>query len=132
MTHICGPATSAVDNGELVREFISRFATRDVDQVAALMHPNIRFEAYGDAAVVGRDQVAAVWRGVFRAMAAVEFSTLLLVADGDLVMAEQIHGLALPGRSMARIRNMAVYRIEDGLIAEWRDYTNPEYARTLM
>jgi limonene-1,2-epoxide hydrolase len=28
--------------------------------------------------------------------------------------------------------NMAVYEIRAGKIAAWRDYTNPQYAQTLL
>lgn len=55
-----------------------------------------------------------------------------LAVNGDVVIAEQIHGLALTGRRLAPIKNMAVYRLRNGRIIEWRDYTNAEYARGLM
>jgi limonene-1,2-epoxide hydrolase len=48
------------------------------------------------------------------------------------VIAEQVHGLALPGGALAPIKNMAVYEIRDGQIAAWRDYTNPNHARALL
>ena len=48
------------------------------------------------------------------------------------MIAEQIHGLALPGRAMAEIRNMAVYEMRAGHIAAWRDYTNPQQASALL
>jgi limonene-1,2-epoxide hydrolase len=33
---------------------------------------------------------------------------------------------------VAPIKNLAVYEIRDGKIAEWRDYTNPQKARQLL
>ena len=62
----------------------------------------------------------------------VEFSTIHQAVNGDVVLEEQIHGLALPGRPLAPIKNVAVYRVVDGLITEWRDYTNPQFAQTLL
>ncbi|WP_405864793.1 ester cyclase [Streptomyces sp. NBC_01515] len=50
----------------------------------------------------------------------------------NLVIEEQVHGLALSGRKLASIKNMAVYRLRDGRIVEWRDYSNSAYARTLL
>ena len=52
--------------------------------------------------------------------------------NGDLVIAEQVHGLALPGCALAAIKNTAVYEMRDGQIAAWRDYTNPNHARALL
>jgi limonene-1,2-epoxide hydrolase len=120
------------ENGEVVSEFVSRFAAKDADQLVPYLHPDVVFEAYGDTPVKGREGVVALWRAVFGQMGAVDFSTLHQAVDGEMVLAEQIHGLALPGRKMADIRNVAVYRVRDGLIVEWRDYTNPGFARTLM
>jgi limonene-1,2-epoxide hydrolase len=62
----------------------------------------------------------------------VRFETVHQAVDGDVVLAEQIHHLGLPGGPVAPIMNLAVYEIRDGLIAAWRDYTNPEYARRLL
>lgn len=122
----------AENNGEIVEEFLSLFAKRDTDQLAPYLHPDVVFEAYGDSPLKGRDAVLALWQGVFRAMGEVRFSTIHQATDGDIVIAEQIHGLGLPGRPLADIRNMAVYRLRDGRIVEWRDYTNPQYAQTLL
>jgi limonene-1,2-epoxide hydrolase len=120
------------DNGRVVRDFVSVFETKDAARLAPFLHPDIEFQAYGDALIHGREAVVQLWGGVFDAMDEVAFSTIHQAVDGETVLAEQVHGLALPGRQLAEIRNMAVYRLRDGLIVEWRDYTNPEYARTLM
>lgn len=122
----------ADSNGEIIEEFVSLFARKDAAQLAPYLHPDVVFEAYGDTPLKGRDNVLALWRGVFGAMGEVSFSTIHQATDGDIVVAEQIHGLGLPGRALADIRNMAVYRLQDGQIVEWRDYTNPQYAQTLL
>jgi limonene-1,2-epoxide hydrolase len=62
----------------------------------------------------------------------VEFETVHQAVNGDVVIAEEVHGLALPGGPLAPIMNMAVYEIRNGTIAAWRDYSNPDYARTLL
>ena len=119
-------------NCEIVAEFVALFSQKDADLLAPYMHPDVEFQSYGDSAVRGRDQVLAVWRSVFAQMEQVAFTTLNQAVNGDLVLEEQIHGPGLPGRHLAEIKNMAVYRLRDGQIIEWRDYTNPEYARTLL
>ncbi|TYB54573.1 nuclear transport factor 2 family protein [Nonomuraea sp. PA05] len=123
---------TTIDNGAVVKEFVSLFATMNATRLTPYLDPDIVFENYGDREIRGRDQVISMWAGVFSAMERVEFTTLHQAVNGDVVIAEQIHGLALPGRPLAPIRNMAVYRLRDGRIVEWRDYTNAAYARTLM
>ncbi|MDX6264873.1 MAG: limonene,2-epoxide hydrolase, partial [Kribbellaceae bacterium] len=62
----------------------------------------------------------------------IQFSTVHQAVNDDVVIAEQVHGLGLPGRKVAPVMNMAIYEIRDGLIAAWRDYTNPVYATALL
>jgi len=73
-----------------------------------------------------------VWKGVLANFEQVEFSTVHQAVNGDVVIAEQVHGLGLPGRKVAPVMNMAIYEIRDGLIVAWRDYTNPVYASQLV
>jgi limonene-1,2-epoxide hydrolase len=58
------------------------------------------------------------------AVGGVRFETLNQAVNGDLVIAGQAHGLALPGKPLAPVRNLAVYEIREGKIAAWRDYAN--------
>ncbi|WP_127502064.1 nuclear transport factor 2 family protein [Actinoplanes solisilvae] len=120
------------DNDTLVREFTSAFNTKDAAKLGAFLHPDVVFQNYGDAEVHGRDAVVQVWTGVFKTFAQVEFSTVNQAVNGDVVLAEQVHGLALPGGKLAPIMNLAVYEIKDGKIAAWRDYGNPQYALQLL
>ncbi|WP_037858952.1 nuclear transport factor 2 family protein [Streptomyces sp. NRRL S-340] len=124
--------SSTPDNGTVIREFLAAFALRDASKLAPYFHEDIVFENYGDPVIKGRDRLVRMWAGVLANMERVEFTTLNQAVNGDIVIEEQVHGLALPGRPLAPIKNMAVYRLRDGLIVEWRDYTNSEYARTLM
>ncbi|MCO1594550.1 nuclear transport factor 2 family protein [Micromonospora sp. RHAY321] len=119
-------------NDSLVREFVEAFNTRDAERLAPYLHPEIVFQAYGDKQVRGREAVLQLWRGVFGTFAQVQFATVHQAVDGDVVIAEQVHGLGLPGRPVAPVMNMAIYEIRDGKIAAWRDYTNPEYASKLV
>ena len=123
---------NATGNETLIRDFVAAFSTRDANRLAPYLHPDIVFESYGDGEVRGRDAVVGLWRGVFANFAQVKFETVHQAANGDVVIAEQIHGLALPGGKLAPIRNMAVYEIRDGRIAAWRDYSNPVYGMELL
>ena len=126
------PSEREARNDTLIREFVDTFAQKDPSLLGAYFTEDIVFEGYGDPEIHGREAVVHLWANVFRNFADVKFETLHQAVNGDVVIAEQIHGLALPGGSLAPIRNLAVYEIRDGLIAAWRDYTNPEKARQLL
>jgi limonene-1,2-epoxide hydrolase len=120
------------NNDTLVREFVEAFNTKNADNLAPYLHPDLVFENYGESPVRGRDAVLQVWKGVFSNFAEVRFETVNQAVNGDVVLAEQVHGLALPGGKLAPIMNLAVYEIRDGRIAAWRDYGNPAYAMELL
>ncbi|GAA0463832.1 hypothetical protein Ade02nite_30640 [Paractinoplanes deccanensis] len=122
----------ATDNDTLAREFVEAFNSKDAGKVGEFLHPDVVFQNYGDPEVKGRDAVVSLWRGVFRNFSQVQFEVVHQAVNGDVVLAEQVHGLALPGGRLAPIMNLAVYEIRDGKIAAWRDYTNPQQAAKLL
>ncbi|MFI0467139.1 nuclear transport factor 2 family protein [Saccharopolyspora sp. 5N102] len=122
----------AEDNDTLVRRFLAAFNTKNADELAPYLHPEVVFLNYGDDEIHGREGVVNLWKAVFENFDRVEFETVHQAVNGDVVIAEQIHGLALPGGPLAPVMNMAVYEIEDGRIIAWRDYTNPAKARELL
>jgi limonene-1,2-epoxide hydrolase len=126
------PSERETLNDTLVRAFIDTFAGKDAELLAPYFTDDIVFENYGDPVVRGRRALVDMWTGVFGTFAGVRFETLTQAVNGDVVIAEQIHGLALPGRPLAPIKNVAVYEMRDGQIAAWRDYTNPNQARALL
>jgi limonene-1,2-epoxide hydrolase len=119
-------------NDDVVRAFIDTFASRDAELLGPYFTDDVTFENYGDGPVRGCRAVVDVWAGVFTAFSEVRFETLSQAVSGDLVFAEQVHGLALPGGALAPIKNVAIYEMRDGQIAAWRDYTNPNQARALL
>ncbi|MFF4198742.1 nuclear transport factor 2 family protein [Nonomuraea sp. NPDC001831] len=122
----------ATHNDTLVRDFVNAFNAQDADALAPFLADDVVFTAYGDSPVEGRDAVVALWKGIFAKFAQIKFETVHQAVNGDIVIAEQIHGLALPGGKLAPVMNMAIYELRDGRIAAWRDYTNPAYASTLL
>ncbi|MFG2357007.1 nuclear transport factor 2 family protein [Streptomyces sp. NPDC048521] len=123
---------AATDNDSLVRDFVNTFNSKDAAALGPYLADDVVFHNYGDSPVEGRDAVVALWRGVFANFERVEFETVHQAVNGDVVIAEQIHGLSLPGGKLAPVMNMAVYELRDGRIAAWRDYTNPGYAASLL
>jgi limonene-1,2-epoxide hydrolase len=126
------PSEREAYNDALIREFVNTFEKKDADLLAPYFAEEIVFENYGDPELRGRASLVNMWAGVFRSFAQVKFETLRQAVSGDLVIAEQVHGLGLPGKPLAPIKNLAVYEIRDGKISEWRDYTNPQKARQLL
>ncbi len=52
--------------------------------------------------------------------------------NDDVVLAEQIHHLGLPGGPVAPVMILAVYELREGLITARRDYTDPICAAELL
>jgi limonene-1,2-epoxide hydrolase len=115
-----------------VRQFVQAFNLKDSSALAPFLHPDVEFLAYGDDEVVGLDAVLALWDGVFQNFEQIRFETVHQAVNGDVVIAEQIHGLGLPGKAPAPVMNMAIYEMRDGKIAAWRDYTNPAKASEVL
>jgi limonene-1,2-epoxide hydrolase len=132
MTMPDNPSEREVRNDALIREFIAAFEKKDAALLGGYFADDIFFENYGDPALHGRASLVGMWANVFRNFASVKFETLNQAVSGDVVIAEQVHGLGLPGKPLAPIRNLAVYEIRDGKIAAWRDYTNPKKAGQLL
>jgi limonene-1,2-epoxide hydrolase len=126
------PSEREMRNDALIREFVDTFEKKDPALLGPYFAEDIVFESYGDPELRGRANVVDMWAGVFRNFAQVKFETVNQAVNGDLVIAEQIHGLSLPGKPLAPIKNVAVYEIRDGKIAAWRDYTNPQKAGQLL
>ena len=126
------PSEREIRNDALIREFVGSFEKRDPALLSDYFPDDIVFENYGDPQIHGRADLTEMWAGVFRSFAVVKFETLNQAVSGDLVISEQLHGLALPGKPLAPIRNLAVYEVRSGKIAVWRDYTNPQQARRLL
>ena len=120
------------DNDTLARRFLAAFNTKNADELAPYLHPDVVFLNYGEDEVHGCEAVVDLWKGVFARFEQVQFEIVHQAVNGDVVIAEQIHGLSLPGRPLASIMNLAVYEFTDGQIIAWRDYSNPVKARELL
>lgn len=113
----------------LIQDFVATFEKRDADLLAPFFHDEIFFANHGDPDVRGRDNVVQIWKRVFETFEEVRFETIHQAVNGQIVLAEQFHHLALPGRESVPVRNMAVYEVRDGQIILWRDYSDSKFAR---
>ena len=119
-------------NDTLVRDFVDAFQHKDTGLLERFLDPDVVFRNYGDDEIRGRANLLRMWDGVFVRFETVRFETLHQAVNGDVVLAEQVHYISLPGGPVAPVVNLAVYEIRDGQIAAWRDYTNPVQAMKLL
>ena len=126
------PSARESNNDSIIRSFVDTFASRNADLLAPFFTDDIVFENYGDPVIHGRPALVKMWAGVFANFVEVKFETVNQAVEGDVVIAEQVHGLGLRAGRLAPIKNLAVYEMRDGKIAAWRDYTNPQKARALF
>jgi len=117
---------------DIIKDFLTCFEAKDADRLASFLHPNVVFLNYGDPEVRGKNAVRETWSRLFSNFGALRFETVHQAVNGNIVIAEQIHNIALPAGKLTPIMNMAIYEIVDGKIAAWRDYTNSSHAKKLL
>jgi limonene-1,2-epoxide hydrolase len=124
---------------ELIRQFVASFESKDAGWLGTFFHQDILFANYGDPfadygdpEVRGKAKVVKAWEHAFSMFETVRFETLNQAINGSVVLAEQLHHLALKGRESAPIRNMALYEMRDGRIGVWRHFTDSKYAKQLF
>lgn len=126
------PSKLTETNSQLIKRFVGAFEKKDPALLKSFLDPEITFRNYGQPEIAGRDAVLALWGNVFKNFELVQFETVHQAVNNDIVIEEQVHHLALPGKTPAPIMNMAIYEIRNGLIVAWRDYTDSSYARKLL
>jgi len=117
---------------DIIKDFLTCFEAKDADRLASFLHPDVVFLNYGDPEVRGKNAVRETWGRLFRNFGALRFETVHQAVNGNVIIAEQIHNIALPSGKLTPIMNMAIYEIVDGKIAAWRDYTNSAHAKKLL
>jgi limonene-1,2-epoxide hydrolase len=117
---------------DIIKDFLTCFEAKDADRLASFLHPDVVFLNYGDPEVRGKNAVRETWSRLFSNFGALRFETVHQAVSGNIVIAEQIHNIALPAGKLTPIMNMAIYEIVDGKIAAWRDYTNSSHAKKLL
>jgi limonene-1,2-epoxide hydrolase len=108
------------DAGTIVQRFVAAWDGPDLDSVAGLLHPGIRF-ANGPLPVLeGRAAVMDYLRaaGPFEAC---RWELLALAADGGRVLTERLDRLRVRGADIV-LPVMGIFEVADGLIRHWRDY----------
>jgi ketosteroid isomerase-like protein len=105
---------------ESLRSLYAAFNAREVDKVAARLHPNVDWpNAWEGGRVRGRDQVLMYWRRQFEAISSkVEPQSFCEDPDGAVtVTVRQVIHDARSGELLSDSQARHRYRIEEGLIA---------------
>src|ERR1700682_927663 len=98
----------------MIEDFLTCFEAKDADHLASFLHPDVVFLNYGDPEVRGKNAVRETWGRLFSNFGALRFETVHQAVNGDVIIAEQIHNIALPSGNLTPIMNMAIYEIVDG------------------
>jgi len=123
---------------EIVRKFIEQINARNVDELCRLMSERHRFIDALGAVVEGREQMRLGWAGYFRMVPDYQISCEEIMEQGDVVAAFGIaRGTYCPDGELLAENGWqvpAAWRAEvsDGLVSEWRVYTDNEPLRRLM
>ena len=109
----------------IVRKFCETWGRRDLDGVLAMLSPDVDYQNVPAPAMIGRDAVREFIAPIIARTTAIEFIVLALAVspDGRTVLTERVDKLHF-GEKTIDIPLMGIFKIENGLIAEWRDYAD--------
>jgi anti-anti-sigma factor len=118
-------ATTTSTTLEVVNRFNAATARHDVDEMVALVTPDVLFETTAPpdgAVVIGRGAVRAVWEDLFRNApnAHLEAEEVIAVGQHCTVCWRYVFDRTEP--ASGHIRGVDVIRVSNGLIAEKRSY----------
>lgn len=107
--------------GEIVREFIRRMETRDLDAALELLAEDVVYDNVPMAAVEGRQAARDLLAPLVAGASAVEWRIFRQAETGGLVMNERLDRFEIGGRWI-EIPVAGVFEVRDDKISLWRDY----------
>ena len=106
---------------DVVREFCSAFATKDLATIERLLDDKAVYHNVGMEPAIGKDASIASIRGFLDMSESLAFEIHHLAAEGDTVLTERTDTMTVNGIA-APIAVMGAFDVRDGLIVAWRDY----------
>ena len=106
---------------DVVREFCSAFATKDLATIERLLDDKAVYHNVGMEPAVGKDASIASIKGFLDMSESLGFEIHHLAAEGDTVLTERTDTMTVNGIA-APIAVMGAFDVRDGLIVAWRDY----------
>jgi ketosteroid isomerase-like protein len=125
-------------NKTITRQFFERFDANDLDGVMALFAEDATFQVPGrkeemqSAGVYDKARIRRLFdRMVSRLDGGLRMKAGLLVAEGDVVIAEATSRGELTNGRVYDQRYLTLFRIEGGLIREVREYNDTLHAERI-
>jgi len=116
---------------QVVRAFCAEVSSRDASTVRELFHPDAVFHDPPKQPQRGREEVLSGLAAIFTRFEVVTFEIRHLAAAGEVVLTERVDWLGTKERA-APVPVMGTFEIRDGLIHQWRDYFDQNFATALI
>lgn len=108
---------------QTVEAFIGHWNACDIDGMLGLCAPDIVYHNIPMEPVHGTAQMRAMIEAFLADLAACDWQTHAIAANGNTVLTERTDGFTFKDGRRAAIRVMGAFEIgADGLITGWRDY----------
>ena len=108
-------------NEAVVEAFCAAWSKRDVDDIMSYFADDAVYHNIPIEPAVGRDAIRAVIEMFVPPADAIEFTTHLMMSDGDMVFTERTDRFVTGGKTVD-LPVAGVFEIRDGKIVAWRDY----------
>jgi len=116
---------------DVVREFCSAFAAKDLATIERLLDDKAVYHNVGMEPAVGKDASIASIKGFLDMSEVLAFDIHHLAAECDTVLTERTDTMTVNGIT-APIAVMGAFDVRDGLIVAWRDYFDMGLVGRLM
>lgn len=108
---------------ETVEAFISHWNSCDIEAMLALCANGIVYHNIPMEPIHGTAAMRAMVEGFLANIAACDWQTRAIAANGNVVLTERTDGFTFKDGRRAAIRVMGTFELDsDGLITAWRDY----------
>jgi limonene-1,2-epoxide hydrolase len=109
------------ENIALVQSFCDAFARRDTDEILGFFTEDAVYHNMPMPPTSGKAAIRNVLDMFLKPAQSVEFETLYIAGDGDVVHTERIDRFDIAGKKI-ELPVAGVFEVKDGKIAAWRDY----------
>ena len=106
---------------EVVQEFCSAFATKDVETISSLLADDVVYHNVGMEPAVGKDASVAMIQGFLDMAEKMTFDIHRIAANGNSVLTERTDTFTING-AQSPVAVMGAFDLRDGKIVAWRDY----------
>lgn len=108
---------------QTVEAFISHWNSCDIEAMLALCANGIVYHNIPMEPIHGTAAMRAMVEGFLANIAACDWQTRAIAANGNVVLTERTDGFTFKDGRRAAIRVMGTFELDsDGLITAWRDY----------